>query len=85
VSNAAGYGERVSGQTFQDVPPTNPFYVWIERLASRGIMTGYPCGQVPNEPCMPQNKPYFRPSTFVSRGQTTKTVSNTFFPSCQTP
>jgi len=33
----------------------------------------------------PQNRPYFRPIANVTRGQPTKIVGNTFFPSCQTP
>jgi hypothetical protein len=64
------------------VPPTNTFYLWIERLSSRGIMSGYPCGTLPNEPCGSTNKPYFRPNNNATRGQTSKIVANTFFPGC---
>lgn len=74
VSNAAGFSEAVSGQTFQDVPPTNTFYEWIERLTTRGHMTGYACGG-PGEPCV-GNRPYFRPFANATRGQTAKIVSN---------
>jgi hypothetical protein len=84
VSNAAGYNDPPSGQTFEDVPPGNPFYEWIQRLASRGIMGGYPCGGV-GEPCGPESRPYFRWSNTTTRGQASKIVSNTFFPDCQTP
>jgi hypothetical protein len=80
VSNAANYQEPVTGQTFEDVPPGSTFYDFIERLASRGVMSGYPCGHP--EPCMPGNRPYFRPADNVTRGQTSKIVSNTFFPAC---
>ena len=83
VANAAGYSEPVSGQTFQDVPPSHTFYLWIQRLAARGIMGGYNCGGV-GEPCMPGSRPYFRPSSNATRAQVSKIVSNTFFPSCGT-
>jgi hypothetical protein len=86
VSEAAGFQEPVSGQTFEDVPPSDAtFYEYIEWLASRGVMQGYPCGSA-GEPCVPpENRPYFRPNNDVTRGQTSKIVANTFFPSCQTP
>jgi hypothetical protein len=82
VSEAAGYNDIPEGQTYQDVPAANTFYVWIERLSSRGIMSGYPCGTLPNEPCGTTNKPYFRPNNNATRGQTSKIVANTFFPGC---
>ncbi|MEO6456930.1 MAG: S-layer homology domain-containing protein, partial [Chloroflexia bacterium] len=74
VSNSAGFSEAVSGQTFQDVPPTHTFYEFIERLTNRGYMTGYVCGG-PGEPCI-ENRPYFRPQANATRGQTSKIVSN---------
>jgi hypothetical protein len=70
---------------FEDVAPTHPFYEWIQRLASRSIMSGYVCGGV-GEPCVPpDNRPYFRPYNNVTRGQSSKIVSNTFFPDCTAP
>lgn len=40
-------------------------------------MGGYPCGTVPEEPCVaPDNRPYFRPSTNATRGQLAKIVAN---------
>jgi hypothetical protein len=84
VSNAAGFSEPHTDQTFQDVPPGSTFYDFIERLASRGVMGGYPCGNP--EPCVPpEDRPYFRPNNNATRGQTSKIVANTFFPGCQTP
>ncbi len=74
VSNAAGFNEPVSGQSFEDVPPSNTFYEWIERLTTRGYMTGYACGGV-GEPCI-NNRPYFRPFANATRGQTSKIVAN---------
>ena len=73
VSLAFSFNEAVSGQTFTDVPPGSVFYTYTERLSTRGIVGGYPCGG-PTEPCDPQNRPYFRPANNVTRGQTTKFV-----------
>ncbi len=84
ASNAAGYNEAVSGQFYADVLPGDPFYTWIMRLTSRGVMSGYTCGG-PGEECDGQNRPYFRPGNEVTRGQAAKIVSNTFFPECRTP
>ena len=86
VSNAAGYSDPPTGQTFEDVPSSNPFYASIQRLASRGVMGGYACGSVPEEPCVaPGNRPYFRWGSDVTRGQSAKIAANTFLPGCQTP
>ncbi|MDQ5826052.1 MAG: S-layer homology domain-containing protein [Chloroflexota bacterium] len=86
VSNAAGFDDTPATQKFEDVPVDNPFYVWIERLGSRQVMGGYPCGEVPGEPCVaPDNRPYFRYGLQVTRGQTSKIVANTFFPNCDVP
>jgi hypothetical protein len=84
-ANAAGFIEPPVGQTFEDVPPGSTFYTYTQRLTSRSIMQGYPCGGA-GEPCMPpDNRPYFRPFNNATRGQTSKIVANTFFPDCQTP
>jgi S-layer homology domain len=84
-SNAANFQDPASGQAFQDVPPGHTFYDFVQRLAARDIMQGYPCGG-PGEPCIEPNRlPYFRPADSVSRGQTSKIVANTFFPNCYTP
>jgi hypothetical protein len=84
VSNAAGFGDQATGQTFQDVAPASPFYEWIQRLTSRAIMSGYECGGA-GEPCVGSSLPYFRPNSNATRGQTAKIISNAFFPNCQTP
>jgi hypothetical protein len=84
VSNGAGISDAVTGQTYQDVPPSfaaSSFYLYIERLTKLGVLGGYPCGG-PGEVCGPGNKPYFRPGGLATRGQTSKIVGNTFFPSC---
>jgi type II secretory pathway pseudopilin PulG len=84
VSNGAGYNDPSVGQIFQDVPPEQAFYIWVQRLASRDVVGGYPCGGE-NEPCGAENKPYFRWGNNATRGQVAKITSNTFFPNCQTP
>jgi hypothetical protein len=85
VSNAAGFNEPVTGQFYADVTTTNPFYAEIMRLTTRGVMSGYPCGTLPHEPCDSENRPYFRWGNNVTRGQASKIVANTFFPGCVTP
>ncbi|MEO8286876.1 MAG: S-layer homology domain-containing protein [Chloroflexota bacterium] len=84
VSNAAGFTDPAGSRLFEDVLPGSTFYDYIQRLASRNIMSGYPCGGV-GEPCGVGNLPYFRPNANATRGQTSKIVGNTFFPDCQTP
>jgi len=61
--------------SFEDVPVGSTFYTYIECLACRGIINGYPCGG-PGEPCNPTNDPYFRPGNNVSRGQFSKIAAN---------
>jgi glucose/arabinose dehydrogenase len=77
VSNSAGFNEPTGFAVFEDVPAaTGPFFIWIQRLANRGVMSGYPCGG-PDEPCVPPaNKPYFRPGASATRGQISKIVAN---------
>lgn len=73
---AFGFNEPVSGQQFEDIAPGSPFYTYTERLSGRGVIIGYPCAGIPQEPCMPPlNRPYFRPGSDVTRGQTAKIVN----------
>ncbi|MFL5733291.1 MAG: S-layer homology domain-containing protein [Chloroflexia bacterium] len=77
VSNAAGFSDTPGPQAFEDVPPNHPFYAHVQRLASRGYISGYACGEA-GEPCVrPGNRPYFRPGSDITRGQLAKVVSNT--------
>jgi hypothetical protein len=74
VGLAAGFGEPVSGQTFEDVVPGSTFYEYVQRMAGRGIMNGYPCGGA-GEPCvLPGNRRYFRPNALTTRGQAARIV-----------
>ncbi|MDQ5823193.1 MAG: S-layer homology domain-containing protein [Chloroflexota bacterium] len=90
VSQAAGFDEDPGAQQFTDVPPAGTFFVWVQRLFNRGVVSGYPCGGTnPDtgapEPCDAESRKYFRVNNNVTRGQTAKIVAETFFPSCVTP
>ncbi|HUS14155.1 MAG TPA: M14 family zinc carboxypeptidase, partial [Chloroflexia bacterium] len=79
VSNAAGFSDAVPStqQSFQDVPMSDPFWVFIERLATRGYISGYQCGFPPAGNCVPPaNRPYFLTYNNITRGQISKVVAN---------
>ena len=63
-------------QTFSDVPTSNTFWVFIERLSAIGAINGYACGG-PGEPCDPQQRPYFRWEARATRGQISKITAVT--------
>jgi hypothetical protein len=76
VANSAGFNDVQPNWMFQDVPLGSTFQVFIGRLASRGYVSGYPCGGA-GEPCVPPgNLPYFRPNANATRGQISKIDSN---------
>jgi BNR repeat-like domain/S-layer homology domain len=80
VAIASGHTGEVNTQTFEDVQPGSTFFSWVENLAELGVMQGYPCGGA-GEPCNPPtNRPYFRPGVDITRAQTSKIATNTFFP-----
>jgi hypothetical protein len=68
---------------FEDVPPSTEeasFYPFVQCLACRGIVSGYPCGGTnpetgQQEPCGDNNNPYYRPSNQITRGQISKVVA----------
>ncbi len=72
VSNAADYQDAIPAtrQTFGDVPHSDTFWLFIERVYAHGVVGGYADGT-------------FHPTANVTRGQTSKFISNTFFPNCQ--
>ena len=81
TSTPTSTGTVVSGATptacpiqFEDVPADYTFYSVVRCLACRNILSGYACGGA-GEPCGAGNKPYFRPSVQISRGQIAKIVS----------
>jgi hypothetical protein len=85
TSGAAGWTETPTDQTFEDVLAGSPFYLFIERMAARSIINGYPCGGA-FEPCVaPGNRPYFRPGNNATRGQMSKIAASAFFSNCPTP
>jgi hypothetical protein len=64
-------------QTFEDVPNSNVFWLFIEELAGVGAIAGYTCGGV-GEPCVPPgNRPYFRWGANATRGQISKITAVT--------
>jgi hypothetical protein len=75
VSNAVNATQEPGPQVYEDVPPANTFYVFINRMSLMHVMSGYECGGT-SEPCGTDNKPYFRPNANATRGQISKIVSN---------
>jgi S-layer homology domain len=75
VSNSAGFQDVQTVQLFTDVQPGSAFFDFVGRLASRGYMSGYPCGGA-GEPCGVDRLPYFRPGNNSTRGQIAKIVAN---------
>jgi hypothetical protein len=61
-------------QSFADVSPTQPFWLWIERAYTHGTITGYTCGGQ-GEPCDPQHRPYYRPAHNLTRSQLVKVTA----------
>jgi hypothetical protein len=63
------------GQCFADVPSTNAFYTFVNRIFQQDLVTGYACGS-PGEPCDPYSRPYYRPVNNVTRQQMAKFIDN---------
>jgi S-layer homology domain len=42
-----------SPQHYQDVPPSSPFYDFVQNIADAGIVAGYACGTPPAGVCVP--------------------------------
>jgi hypothetical protein len=57
--------------TFEDVAVGSTFFQYVETAFAHGVIEGYPCGS-PGEPCMPGNRPYFRPYNNATRAQISK-------------
>jgi hypothetical protein len=75
VANAAGFNEDPGPAIFADVYYEHPYYPYVNRLAWRGIVSGYLCG-APDEPCYPYYPQYyFRPNAPATRGQIAKIVA----------
>ena len=82
VANAAGFVDPIPStqQTFTDVPYINPSWVYVERLAYHGIVTGYT-----NPALCPTGVPCFLPNQNLIRGDAAQWIARAFFPNCQTP
>jgi hypothetical protein len=63
------------GQCFADVPSSNPFFTFVNRIYQQDLVSGYPCGG-PGEPCDVNNRPYYRPVANVTRQQMAKFIDN---------
>ncbi len=72
VANSMGAQEDPGSQVFTDVPPSSPFYNYINRLTNRGVISGY---KDPAQ-CLGTGAPCFKPDAEASRGQISKIVSN---------
>jgi hypothetical protein len=71
--NVPSYTPPAGGHTFADVPTSDTFFSYIERVNNSSIVNGYACGQ-PGELCDSLNRPYYRPAVLVTRGQLSKVV-----------
>lgn len=73
-SEVKGYNDVIPAtqQTFTDVEPGSTFWLYIERVALHGIVSGY-------------SDNTFRPNNDVTRGQASKIVTMTFSPECASP
>lgn len=60
--------------SFADVPRDSVFYVYVETAASLDVIGGYACGGV-GEPCDSESRPYFRPGSYITRGQLAKVIA----------
>src|SRR5262249_12951174 len=82
VSQAANYQDPIptTQQTFTDVPPSSPFWLFVERAYAHGVISGYSS----SPPCT-TGVPCFLAGNSVTRGQTSKFIANAFYPNCQTP
>ncbi|MDQ2810029.1 MAG: S-layer homology domain-containing protein, partial [Chloroflexota bacterium] len=79
VALTHGYSDPPTSRLFEDVPPENTFYTWVQQVGNLGIISGYTCGGL-GEPCVePAHRPYFRPTIGAARGQTAKITSGVFF------
>lgn len=75
VVNAAGWPlDNPKDVTFADVPRDSAFFTYVATAAQRGIINGYACGGT-DEPCDVLNRPYFRPSSNITRGQLGKVLA----------
>ena len=63
VSNSAGYTDMPTTQTFTDVPASHLFYLFIERLASRGKLPATRAARGPTSRVTGSSGPTSAPTT----------------------
>lgn len=81
VSNAAAFNDAIpqSQRTFEDVPSSNTYWLYVERVYQHSVVSGYNCNSAPDVPCVgPSNRPYFRVGSNITRGQLAKIISKSF-------
>ena len=69
----AGRCSAPATRTFSDVPLGSPLGAYVETIADRGIVTGYPCGGR-RRAVRPASRAYFRPAGPTTRAQAAKIV-----------
>lgn len=90
VTLAAGYTDAIAPahQTFNEVPPSHPYWLYVERAVAHGIISGYQCDGTTYNVCgaTVERCPglYYRCCFDVTRAQLAKFVANAFFPTCAT-
>src|SRR5205823_1787363 len=67
--------------TFTDVDMSNPFWVYVERVALHGVISGYNT----SPPCPAGQTSCFGPGDNVPRGPAAEIVANTFIPTAGRP
>jgi hypothetical protein len=75
VSNAAGYNDAIPSnqRSFEDVPSSNPFWLFIERVYNHGAISGYACDGTNGEP---EFGACYRPGNNLTRGQLAKIATS---------
>ena len=72
IVNARGWAPHSpTVATFADVPATSPYFAFVERVASYGVISGYGCAGGCAEPCPGL---YFRPYNDTTRAQASKII-----------
>jgi hypothetical protein len=88
VTQAAGFNDAIprTRQTFREVPPTHPYWLFVERAVVHGLITGYDCDNVTYNVCGATFEncpgPYFRCCMKLTRSQAAKYLALAFFPGC---
>jgi hypothetical protein len=91
VTLAAGYNDPIAPtkQTFREVPPTHPYWLYVERAVAHGLVSGYDCDNVTYNVCGATFEncpgPYYRCCLPITRSQAAKFIALAFYPTCAAP